>query len=99
MKKRYLTRVLILTLACSGLAGTALPHQLNKGKRMAAHTFGWKGRDFLLDGKPFTVRSGEMHYPRVPRQYWRDRFRKARAMGLNTITTYVFWNLHAISSK
>jgi len=35
-----------------------------------------------------------MHYPRVPRAYWRDRFRKARAMGLNTITTYVFWNLH-----
>jgi beta-galactosidase len=35
-----------------------------------------------------------MHYPRVPRAYWRDRFRKARAMGLNTLTTYVFWNLH-----
>jgi len=35
-----------------------------------------------------------MHYPRVPRAYWRDRFRMARAMGLNTITTYVFWNLH-----
>ncbi len=35
-----------------------------------------------------------MHYPRVPREYWRDRFRMAKAMGLNTITTYVFWNLH-----
>jgi len=35
-----------------------------------------------------------MHYPRIPRAYWRDRFRKARAMGLNTITTYVFWNVH-----
>lgn len=58
------------------------------------HTFGWKGTSFLLDGKPFTIRSGEIHYPRVPRAYWRDRFKKARAMGLNTITTYVFWNLH-----
>jgi len=57
-------------------------------------TFGWKGNSFLLNGKPFTIRSGEMHYPRVPRAYWRDRFKKARAMGLNTITTYVFWNLH-----
>ncbi len=37
-----------------------------------------------------------MHYPRVPRAYWRDRFRKARAMGLNTITTYVFWNVHEL---
>jgi beta-galactosidase len=35
-----------------------------------------------------------MHYARVPREYWRDRFRKARAMGLNTISTYVFWNFH-----
>ena len=49
---------------------------------------------FMLDGKPYQILSGEMHYPRVPREYWRDRFRKARAMGLNTISTYVFWNLH-----
>ena len=48
----------------------------------------------MLDGKPFLIRSGEMHYPRVPRQYWRDRFKKAKALGLNTITTYIFWNLH-----
>ena len=49
---------------------------------------------FLYDGQPLQIISGEMHYPRIPRADWRDRFRKARAMGLNTITTYVFWNLH-----
>ncbi|OFW19873.1 MAG: beta-galactosidase [Acidobacteria bacterium RIFCSPLOWO2_12_FULL_66_21] len=49
---------------------------------------------FLLNGRPLQIISGEMHYPRVPREYWRDRMKKARAMGLNTITTYVFWNLH-----
>ena len=59
-----------------------------------ARSFSWQGTDFLLDGKPFIIRSGEMHYPRVPRIYWRDRFKKAKALGLNTITTYVFWNLH-----
>jgi beta-galactosidase len=48
----------------------------------------------LLNGKPLIIRSGEMHYPRVPPEHWRDRFRKARAMGLNAITTYIFWNLH-----
>ena len=47
-----------------------------------------------MDGKPYQIISGEMHYTRVPRAYWRDRFRKARAMGLNTITTYAFWNVH-----
>ncbi len=57
-------------------------------------TFSIEGEHFMLDGKPFIIRSGEMHYPRVPPEHWRDRFRKAKAMGLNTITTYIFWNLH-----
>ncbi len=59
-----------------------------------AATFGVKGRDYLLDGKPFLILSGEMHYPRVPREYWHDRLKKAKAMGLNTICTYLFWNVH-----
>ncbi len=58
------------------------------------HTFQVSGSQFLLDGKPFQIRSGEMHYARVPREYWRDRFKKMRAMGLNTVCTYCFWNLH-----
>lgn len=59
-----------------------------------ATTFEVKGRDYLLDGKPFLILSGEMHYPRVPREYWHDRLKKAKAMGLNTICTYLFWNVH-----
>src|SRR5215471_14567772 len=62
--------------------------------RPAAHTFGIQGDQFVLDGKPFQIISGEMHYARIPREYWRDRLKKARAMGLNTISTYVFWNAH-----
>jgi beta-galactosidase len=58
------------------------------------HTFGVDGDHFALDGKPFVVRSGEMHYARVPRPYWRDRMRKLRAMGLNTLCMYSFWNAH-----
>jgi beta-galactosidase len=60
----------------------------------AAHSFTVTGNQFLWDGKPYQIISGEMHYPRIPRAYWRDRLQKARAMGLNTITTYVFWNVH-----
>lgn len=59
-----------------------------------AHTFNVVADHFELDGKPFQVLSGEIHYTRVPRAYWRDRIRMARAMGLNTIATYVFWNVH-----
>ena len=53
--------------------------------------------DFLLDGKPFRVLSGALHYFRVHPGQWADRIRKARLMGLNTIETYVAWNAHAAS--
>jgi beta-galactosidase len=60
----------------------------------AKHAFAMGDESFLLDGKPFLMISGEMHYPRVPREAWRARMKMAKAMGLNTIGTYVFWNLH-----
>jgi len=62
--------------------------------KAAEHTFVVRDGKFLLDGKLFQVISGEMHYQRIPREYWRERFRMAKAMGLNTVTTYVFWNVH-----
>jgi beta-galactosidase len=77
--------LLILAVSCALTACAETP---------ARHTFAVSGHQFLLDGKPFQIIAGSMHYTRVPRADWRDRFRKARAMGLNTITTYVFWNVH-----
>src|ERR1700756_5751239 len=62
-------------------------------EKSGGHQFAIDGDHFALDGKPFQIISGEMHYARIPREYWRDRLRKARAMGLNTISTYVFWNV------
>ena len=49
---------------------------------------------FLMNGEPFTVVAGAMHYFRVPRAYWRDRLLKIKACGLNTVETYTAWNLH-----
>lgn len=45
----------------------------------------------IVDGRFFC---GEMHYPRIPREYWRARLEMAYAMGLDAVSTYVFWNLH-----
>ncbi len=53
-----------------------------------------QGDHFVRNGKPYQILSGAIHYARVPRADWRDRLQKARAMGLNTVETYVFWNLH-----
>jgi len=63
-------------------------------RQSAPGTFTVHQGQFLLNGKPFQVISGEMHYARIPRAYWRERFRMAKAMGLNAVTTYVFWNVH-----
>lgn len=49
---------------------------------------------FRLDGQPLQIRSGEIHPSRVPRPYWRHRLRMLRAMGLNAVSPYVFWNIH-----
>ena len=57
-----------------------------------AHRFELSERQFLLDGKPLVIRSGEMHPIRIPREYWRHRIRMAKAMGLNTISLYLMWN-------
>ena len=58
------------------------------------HTFEIGKKDFLLDGEPFQIISGAIHYFRVPREYWRDRLLKLRACGFNTVETYVAWNMH-----
>lgn len=50
--------------------------------------------DFILDGGPFQIRCGEMHFARIPYEYWAHRLRMAHAMGLNTVCAYLFWNLH-----
>ncbi|SKB72958.1 beta-galactosidase [Arthrobacter sp. 31Cvi3.1E] len=51
--------------------------------------------DFMLDGEPYRIISGALHYFRVHPEHWADRIRKARQMGLNTIETYIPWNAHA----
>ncbi|HEX2950789.1 MAG TPA: beta-galactosidase family protein [Armatimonadota bacterium] len=58
------------------------------------HQLATEGQSFTLDGQPFRILSGAMHYFRVMPEYWRDRLLKLKACGLNTLETYVPWNLH-----
>jgi beta-galactosidase len=60
----------------------------------AKHSFTLQKSDFLLDGKPYQIISGEMHPARIPKEYWKHRIQMAKAMGCNTIAAYVFWNYH-----
>ena len=56
--------------------------------------FTYENDKFTLDGKPFQIISGAMHYWRIVPEYWEDRLKKLRACGFNTVETYVAWNLH-----
>jgi beta-galactosidase len=56
------------------------------------HTFSIGTNDFLLDAQRFQIRCGEMHAARVPQEYWLSRLQTAKAMGLNTVCAYLFWN-------
>src|SRR5690242_4273369 len=70
------------------LLGTCAPPQ------PAKDTFAIGTSPFLLDGKPLKIRCGEIHAARVPKASWRPRLQMAKAMGLNTVCAYLFWNLH-----
>lgn len=85
MKKLFLLPVLFL-LVSNGLLAQKGKHEFKLGKT-----------EFLLDGKPLQIISGEMHPARIPQEYWRHRIKMAKAMGCNTIAVYIFWNYQEIS--
>ncbi len=76
--RKALLGLLVLSI-CPGLAGQGRDFRLGE-------------EDFLLNGKPFRIMAGEVHFQRIPREYWADRLLKIKAAGLNTVGTYVFWN-------
>jgi len=81
---------LLVALACLFAAIFCATAEVPK----VAHTFVIGTNDFLLDGNRFQIRCGEIHAARVPAEYWRHRLQMAKAMGLNTVCAYLFWNLH-----
>lgn len=58
------------------------------------HTFAVGDEAFLLDGKPYVIRCGEMHFARIPRAFWRQRLQMVKACGFNAVCAYMFWNYH-----
>ena len=67
---------------------------VNASNNVKVSTFAVGENTFLLDGHPFVVKAAEVHYPRIPRAYWEHRIKMCKALGMNTICIYVFWNIH-----
>ncbi|WP_046370646.1 beta-galactosidase [Flavihumibacter petaseus] len=82
--KRFCFILFALLLAITGTA------QLTN----SPNGFAIADSSFLLNGQPYVIRCGEMHFARIPREYWQHRLKMAKAMGLNTVCAYLFWNLH-----
>lgn len=80
MKKKIWSLLLIISFLNIGCA--------TKG------TFEVGDKTFLLNDKPFVVKAAELHYPRIPKEYWEHRIQTAKALGMNTICLYIFWNYH-----
>jgi len=89
MKLTQLT-LLAASIACHAVGAPGSVTDIASAK----HTFSIGDNDFLLDGQRFQIRCGEVHAPRVPREYWRHRLQMCKAMGLNTVCAYLFWNMH-----
>ncbi len=58
------------------------------------HSFAIGDKTFLLDEQPFTIKAAEIHYTRIPAEYWEHRIKLCKALGMNTICIYAFWNIH-----
>lgn len=68
--------------------------QIVSNAQKPVHTFTLGTKDFLLDGKALQIVAGEMHYQRIPQDYWQHRLRLLHAMGCNAVSVYCFWNDH-----
>ncbi|KAI0008119.1 family 35 glycoside hydrolase [Xylariaceae sp. FL0662B] len=87
--QRYLVMACLLaTLVPIGVRGSPSPTL-----SAATLAFTYDRKSFYLNGEPFVIIGGQMDPQRIPPAYWRDRLLKARAMGLNTIFSYVYWNM------
>lgn len=85
MKKTFLSLVCLFAILLSTFACTP-------GKNAGKFEVG--NKTFLLNNKPFVIKAAEIHYPRIPKEYWEHRIEMSKALGMNTICLYIFWNLH-----
>lgn len=90
MKKIFLYSLVAASLMMSATppVSAANDNSISHGKFEAG-----KGT-FLLNGEPFVVKAAELHYPRIPKEYWEHRIKMSKALGMNTICLYTFWNSH-----
>lgn len=83
-----------LIILISLIFSISISTELSAASKSKVHTFEAGKGHFLLDGEPFLIKAAEIHYARIPAEYWEHRIQMCKALGMNTICIYVFWNYH-----
>jgi beta-galactosidase len=94
MRKMHIGRIMLAAgIVCGAAAAQAAEGDggglVPDGK---PHKLELRDEQFWLDGQPFRLVAGEIHPGRIPFELWEDRIKKIKAMGLNTVSVYIFWN-------
>lgn len=87
MKYLFNIATLLIMLVAVSLSGCT---NSSGGK----NTFEVGDKTFLLNGQPIVIKAAEIHYTRIPAEYWEHRIQLCKALGMNTICIYAFWNIH-----
>lgn len=99
MKIRCMSMLLAAAIGIPSVSGVSRPLEsadvsANIPGENISPRFSSSDGSFMLDGKPFVIKAAELHYPRIPKEYWEHRIQMCKALGMNTICLYVFWNSH-----
>ncbi len=89
-----IVKSMVLSAALCGLFPMMSHAEGSKAVAVQPQTFEAGKGSFMLNGEPFVVKAAELHYPRIPKPYWDQRIKMCKALGMNTVCLYVFWNAH-----
>lgn len=73
---------------------TAASEPVSIGAAANGDVIGSTAHHLIRDGKPWYPVMGEFHYSRYPAEEWEIELRKMKALGIQTVATYVFWIHH-----
>lgn len=76
---------------------TTAPTKQNEKKFSSPDRIRYDGSCLTIDGKDIVILSAAFHYFRCPKELWKDRFKKIKEAGFNTVETYVPWNWHELN--
>lgn len=92
LNQKLFRTVFMAACMLSSVTLFALPKSSQKPEPKPSFEIGKE--HFMLNGKPFQIRCGELHFARVPKQYWRHRIKMMKSLGMNAVCAYLFWNFH-----